>query len=112
MADPSPPRRRPINPEALAWCVAEHKLARPVRPGTKRSVSVGRGQLVPVVQAEVGAEVPIEAYLYRLFVPVAYFSALRRELQEALGEGVILVQRSAATLIGSLVPAQPTPSPP
>jgi len=36
-----------------------------------------------------------------------YFSALRRELQEALGEGVILVQRLEVTLIGSLLPALP-----
>ena len=30
-----------------------------------------------------------------------YFSALRHELQEALGEGVILIQRTEVTLIGS-----------
>src|SRR5262249_664335 len=36
-----------------------------------------------------------------------YFSALRRELQDALGEGVILIQRTEVTLIGSQVPAMP-----
>lgn len=39
-----------------------------------------------------------------------YFSALRLELQEALGEGVILIQRTEVTLIGSLVPARPVGS--
>jgi hypothetical protein len=146
---------------------------------------------MPVVRAEVGAEIPVPAYLYRIYVPVAqvieessrtlrrttiaseddlsalrellirdfggvttlkqspsplqgsgardplhpsatpelnehaafevlasathhsdvYFTALRRELEEALGEGVILIQRFEATLIGSLVPeraANPT----
>jgi hypothetical protein len=40
-----------------------------------------------------------------------YFAALRRELQEALGEGVIFIQRVEITLIGSLVPAGPGKSP-
>jgi hypothetical protein len=151
-------------------------------------VSISREQLVPVVQAEVGADVPVAVYHYRIFVPIAqvlwesptayrritvatdediealrdllirdfggvttfkqspsplqgsgardprrpastleqnehvafevlasathqsdlYFSALRRELQEALGEGVILIQRLEAILIGSLVPARPS----
>jgi hypothetical protein len=168
----------------------EQKLAQPVPPATRRSVSIPREQLVPVVRAEVGSEVPVSVYNYRIFVPVAqlifesatafrqvviatdediltlrslfikdfggvtilkqtpsplhgagardprqpettqeqnahvafevlasathqsdvYFSALRRELQEALGEGVILIQRTEVTLIGSLIRLQP-PSP-
>jgi hypothetical protein len=170
----------------LAPYAVEQKLARPVPAATRRSISIAREQLVPVVQAEVGAEVPVLVYNYRIFVPVAqvvfesatafrqvavateedintlrnlfikdfggvtmlkqtpsplsgvgardprqpettqeqnvhmafevlasathqsdvYFSALRRELQEALGEGVILVQRTEVTLIGSLIPAR------
>jgi hypothetical protein len=179
--------RRPINPEALAPYAHERKLARPIPPPTRRSVSIDREQLIPVVRAEVGAEVPVLVYNYRIFIPRAeviwesatvfrqiavasekdtetlrdllirdfggvtmllqtpsplqgvgardpqrpqatlesnlhvtfevlasathqpdlYFSALRRELQEALGEGVILIHRMEVTLIGSLVPAQP-----
>lgn len=189
---PSPPQRhRPINPEALLPYATEQKLARPVPPATKKSVSISREQLIPVVQAEVGAEVPIAAYNYRIFVPVTqviwesptafrqlvvatkedietlrnllirdfggvtmlqqtpsplqgagardphraaatleqnehvafevlasathqsdvYFSALRRELEDALGEGVILILRVETTLIGSRVPARPAGSP-
>jgi hypothetical protein len=187
MTAPSAPRRRPFDPQALAPYAVEQKLARPVPPANRRSVSIRREQLVPVVRAEVGAEAPVSVYNYRIFVPVAqlifesatafrqvvvatdeeivalrnlfikdfggvtmlrqtpsplqgagardprqpettqeqnahvafevlasathhsdvYFSALRRELQEALGEGVILIQRVEVTLIGSLVPAQP-----
>jgi hypothetical protein len=190
MAAPSSPRRRPIDPGALLPYTSELKLARPVPAGAKRSVTISRDQLVPVVRAEVGSEVPVLAYHYRILVPIAqvirespdayrhvtiatpedirtlsnllirdfggvttlnqvpsplqgagerdphhpaaapeenehvafevlasathqsdvYFSALRRELQEALGEGVILVQRLEMTLIGSLVPAIPSPS--
>jgi hypothetical protein len=181
----SSPRRRPINADHLRPYTAEQKLAQPIRAPTRRSLSVGRDQLVPVVQAEVGAEVPVQVYHYRLFVPIVqilwdsptacrrltiatkddletlrnlfirdfggvtmleqspsplqgsgardpgdpaatleqnehvafevfasathqsdvYFSALRRELEEALCEGVILIQRLEMTLIGSLVPA-------
>jgi hypothetical protein len=187
MAAPSSPRRRPINPDALAPYAAEQKLARPMQPGAKRSLSVSRDQLVPVVRADVGTEVPVPVYLYRIFVPLfqtvresatvsrrikiatdddidtlnemfirdfggvttlqqtpsplqgsgardprqpmatlernehvafevfasathqsdVYFSALRHELQDALGEGVILIQRIEMTLVGSLVPARP-----
>src|SRR5262245_3413165 len=71
MAAPSPPARRPINPEALTPYSADQKLARPIQSTAKRSVSIGRDQLIPVVQAEVGAEVPVPAYHYRIFVPVA-----------------------------------------
>jgi hypothetical protein len=188
MTAPSSPRQRPIDPQALAPYALEQKLSRPLPPTTRRSQSIRREQLIPVVQAEVGAEVPIPVYSYRIFVPIAqiiresatafrqvviatdedietlrnlliqdfggvtmlkqspsplqgagardpsqaamtleqnehvafevlasathqsdvYFSALRRELQEALGEGVILIQRVEVTLIGSLVPARPT----
>jgi hypothetical protein len=191
MTAPSSPRRRRVDPQALAGYAVEQKLIRPVSPTTRRSVSINRDQLIPVVQAEVGAEVPIPAYNYRIFVPVAqviwesptafrqvvvatdedietlrnlfiqdfggvtmlkqspsplrgsgardprhpattleqnehvsfdvlasathqsdvYFSALRRELQVALDEGVILIQRIEVTLIGSLVPARPGVSP-
>jgi hypothetical protein len=188
MATSSSPRQRPINPDNLLPYTVEQKLARPVQAGAGRSVSIRRDQLIPVVRAEVGSEVPIQAYHYRIFVPIAqviwesanayrritvateddidtlrnllirdfggvtvfkqspsplrgagardprqptitleqnehvafevlasathlsdvYFGALRRELQEALGEGVILIQRLEMTLIGSLVPAKPT----
>jgi hypothetical protein len=186
----SSPRRRALNPDALAPYAAEQKLARPLQSGARRSVSISRDQLAPVVRAEVGSEVPIPVYHYRIFVPIAqviwesvtafrritiasdedvdaltnllirdfggvttlkqnpsplqgsgardplhpattreqnehvafeilasatyqsdlYFTALRRELQEALGEGVILIQRGEAILIGSLVPAKSTDS--
>jgi hypothetical protein len=188
MPTPHSPGRRPFNPQALAPYAAEQKLARPLLPAGRRSVSISREQLIPVIQAEVGAEVPVPAYQYRLFVPVAqviwesvtafrqivvatdddiksirdlliqdfggvtmlkqnpsplqgagardprhpaatleqnehvafeilasathqsdvYLSALRRELQEALGEGVILIQRVEVTLIGSTVPMPET----
>jgi hypothetical protein len=187
MADSSSPRRRPIQPDRLLPYAAPQKLARPVQAPSRRTVSIGREQLVPVVRAEVGADTPVPGYHYRVFVPTfqiiwesattcrrgaiatdedlatlrnllirdfggvtmlkqspsplqgsgardprhpartleenehvafevlasathqsdVYFSALRRELQEALGEGVILIQRVEVTLIGSLVPSGP-----
>jgi hypothetical protein len=188
MTAPSSRRRRAFNPHAIGPHAAERKLIRRVPAATKRSVAIRRDQLIPVVQAEVGAEVPVAAYNYRIFVPIAqmiwesatafrqvvvatdedvealrdlfirdfggvtmlkqspsplrgagardprhpattleqnehvsfdvlasathqsdvYFSALRQELQEALGEGTILIQRIEVTLIGSLVPARTT----
>jgi hypothetical protein len=41
-------------------------------PGTKRTVSINREKFIPVVRAEVGAEVPIPAYLYRIYIPVSH----------------------------------------
>src|SRR4051794_25505471 len=72
MAVSSAGRRRPINPDALLPYAAQQKLARPLQAVTRRAVSVRPEQLVPVVRAEVGAEVPIQAYLYRLFVPIVH----------------------------------------
>src|SRR5437879_4396180 len=63
--------RRPINPDALLPYVVQQKLARPIEASARRAVSISRAQLVPVVRAELGAEVPVRAYLYRLFIPVA-----------------------------------------
>src|SRR5262249_36534506 len=63
--------RRPINPQALAPYTAEQKLARPLASRPMRSVSISREQLAAVVRAEVGAQIPVPAYLYRIYVPVA-----------------------------------------
>jgi hypothetical protein len=71
MADSNSPRRRPINPGALLPYTADQKLARPVQVGNKRSQSISRDQLVPVVRADVGADVPVQAYQYRILVPIA-----------------------------------------
>jgi len=145
----------------------------------EQTVSIFRDDFVPVLQADVGSDVPVNVYRYKLLVPVAqtiresalafrrvtiatgedldlltrmltehfggitgtvidppavrgvgardpkksadtleenqhaafevyaapiqesddYFRALRRELQEALGEGVILIERQVVTLI-------------
>jgi hypothetical protein len=46
MTTPSSPRR-PIDPQALAPYALEQKLAWPVPPPTRRSVSFGREQLIP-----------------------------------------------------------------
>jgi hypothetical protein len=172
--------RRPINPAALQPHLAKRKLkAAKVLPAGEEAVTLPRSEFVPIIQAEVGSDVPTNAYSYKVLIPVAqtvrgpgdtfrrvtiatwadvdllirlltehfrgltgtvfdppgvrgigardpqmavqpleenehvafdvyaapihesdeYFRALRKELQEALGEGVILIQRQQVTLL-------------
>ena len=177
----SPPNQRPVNLSALQEHAAKVKLRTGIAlPETrKKSVSLPREVFVPLIQAEVGAAVPLLVYRYRLLVPIAqliadsqlgirrvmvatsadiftirdilirhfggvtvlhqppaaasgigardpanvpgtleqnehvafevyaapvqecddYFRALRKELEEALQEGVILIERQQVTLI-------------
>jgi hypothetical protein len=180
--EPAPgPARRPFNPEALQPHLAKKKLRAPVvLPQIRRkTVSLARDSFAPVIQAEVGSDVSVNVYSYKVLVPIAqiirqtdtdfrrvtiatqedldlllttlvehfggitgtvidpptirgvgardpqqavatreenehasfevyaapiqesddYFRALRKELQEALGEGVILIERQQVTLI-------------
>jgi len=179
--EPAPrPPRRPINPAALLPHLARKKLREPkVLPSGEQNVSISRDDFVPVLQAEVGSDIPVNVYRYKVLIPIAqtiresalafrrvtiatredldlltrmltehfggitgtvvdpptvrgvgardpkklaetleenehaafevyaapvqesddYFRALRRELQEALGEGVILIERQVVTLL-------------
>jgi hypothetical protein len=178
---PSAPDRRPVDLSLLE----EH--ARLLKPraaiaredSRKKSVTIPKADLVPILQADVGSEVSVDVYRYRLLLPIAqiislnsgdvrrtivaneddldtiqetfirhfggitlwtqqpspvrgvgardpadvrgtlernehaifevyaapihasdeYFRAVRRELQNALGEGVILIERQHVTLI-------------
>ena len=175
------PKRRPVNLASLEEHAAKMKLrSGMVMPETPRkAISVPRESFVPIIQAEVGAPVPLLVHRYRLLVPIAqiqrgaaleirrtliatnadidtirnalirhfggvtvlhqppapafgvgardparvsatleenehlafevyaaplhesddYFRAMRRELQDALQEGVILVERQHVTLV-------------
>jgi hypothetical protein len=178
---PSPSRKRQaLNLDHLETRVQMVRLRQGIElPEGKRKVSLDRDLFVPRIQAEVGSDLAMNVYRYRLLVPVAqiiqesaqairrllvatmneieelqnlfvrhfggvtvhhqtpaalrgvgardpadvagtleqnehvafevyaspvqesddYFRALRRELQEALQEGVILVERHVVTLI-------------
>jgi hypothetical protein len=177
---PAAPKRRPLNLEGLEGHVKIKRLRTGVElPSGKGKVSLARDRFVPRIQAEVGSELAVNVYRYRLLVPIAqttqespstvrrmlvatmeeieqlqnafvrhfggvtvhhqtpaalrgigardpadvagtleqnehvafevyaaavqesddYFQALRRELEEALREGVILVERQVVTLI-------------
>lgn len=177
----SSPKRRPVDLSALD----EHVILLKLKAGIaredsgKKRVSIPKGALCPIVQAEVGSEVSTDVFRYRLLVPIAqiiaksardvrrvvvastedldtiqetfirhfggatfqlqepspirgvgardptdvagtreqnehvvfevyaapihasdeYFRAVRHELEEALGEGVILIERQHVTLI-------------
>jgi hypothetical protein len=179
--EPTPSQaRRPINPAALQAHLAKRKLkVAKLLPAGEEAVTILRSDFVPIIRAEVGSEVPVNVYRYRILVPVAqttwataselrrvtiattedlhllmrlladhfggltgsvfdppairgigardpqmametleenehvafevyaapihesdeYFRALRQELQEALGEGVILIERQQVTLL-------------
>jgi hypothetical protein len=178
---PANPSRRPVDLSSLD----EHarllkpKAGIPRDDSRRKSVTVPKDALVPVIQAEVGSTVSVDVYRYRLLLPVAqiigqtaesaqrvvvaheddldtiqntfirhfggvtvhrqqpspirgvgardpadvvgtlesnehavyevyaapihasdeYFRAVRRELEDALGEGVILIERQFVTLI-------------
>ncbi|MCI0464983.1 MAG: hypothetical protein L0Z62_49305 [Gemmataceae bacterium] len=114
MPSPSPPRR-PIDLAPLEEHAAKVKLRTGiVLPQTrKRTVSLARESFVPVVQAEVGARDPanvvgtleqnehvaFEVYAAPVQESDDYFRALRQELQNALQEGVILIERQQVTLL-------------
>jgi hypothetical protein len=178
---PAIPSRRRVDLSSLE----EHarllkpKVGIPRDDSRKKSVTVPKDALVPVIQAEVGSKVSVDVYRYRLLLPIAqiigktaedlqrivvaheddldtiqntfirhfggvtlqtqqpspirgvgardpadvvgtlernehavfevyaapihasdeYFRAVRRELEDALGEGVILVERQLVTLL-------------
>jgi len=177
---PPAPKRRPLNLEGLEARVKSMRLRTGVElPLGKGKVSLARDRFVPRIQAEVGCELAVNVYRYRLLVPIAqitqespsavrrvvvatmeeieqlqnafvrhfggvtvhhqtpaalrglgardpadvpgtleqnehvafevyaaavqesddYFHALRRELEDALREGVILIERQVVTLI-------------
>jgi len=180
MQPTTPPERRPINAQALDSHVIRKKLksARMLAEG-EQVVTLAPNEFIPVIRAEVGSEVAVSVYRYRLLLPLVqvfrespralrrveiaaredlavlrdmlirhfggvtmnapmpspllgvgardpdkptetleenehatfevyaapiqesddYFRTLRKELQEALGEGVILIERSELTLI-------------
>jgi hypothetical protein len=173
--------RRPVDLSSLE----EHVTLLKAKAGIlrddsrKKSVSIPKAALVPMIQADVGRDVPVDVYRYRLLVPIAqiitvtagevarvvvanrddlqtiqktfvrhfggvtlqsdqaspihgvgardpsdvsgtgeqnehavfeilaaridasnvYFRAVRRELEDALGEGVILIERQDVTLV-------------
>jgi hypothetical protein len=180
MTTPSP-ARRPVELSFLEEYVQKLKPKEAIArdDSRKKSVSIAKGDLVPVIQADVGREESVDVYRYRLLLPIAqiisktpedvrriveanaadldtiqetfirhfggvtfhvqqpspirgvgardpadvpgtleqnehavfevyaaplhasneYFRSLRRELQEALGEGVILIERQLVTLV-------------
>jgi hypothetical protein len=69
----SSPRRRPVDLMALEEHATKVKLRTGmVLPETrKKTVSLAREFFVPVIQAEVGATVPLLVHRYRLLLPVA-----------------------------------------
>ncbi len=175
------PPRRPVDLSALEEHVSLLKCKTGIArdDSRKKTVSVPKDSLVPIIQAEVGSVVPVDVARYRLLVPIAqliastsgkvervmvaslndldtlektfgrhlggatvhlqepspirgvgardpmdvvgtgeqnehamfevyaapihasdeYFRAVRRELEDALGEGVILIERQHVTLI-------------
>lgn len=109
-----PPKRRPVNLAALEEHAATVKLRTGVvLPETrKKTVSLPRESFVPLIQAEVGADpsdvvgtleqiehVAFEVYAAPVQESDDYFRAVRRELQEALAEGVILIERQQVALL-------------
>lgn len=72
MPSPSPPRR-PVDLAPLDGQAAGMKLrAGVVLPDTrKRTVSLPRDAFVPILQADVGSDVSVSVYRYRLLVPIA-----------------------------------------
>jgi hypothetical protein len=177
---PPAPERRPLNLESLEDHVKVMRLRAGIElPPGRGKVSLARDQFAPRIQAEVGSDLPVNVYRYRLLVPLAqvtqesptatrralvatmdeveqlqntfirhfggvtfhlqtpaglrgvgardpadvpgtleqnehvafevyaaavqesddYFRALRRELEEALREGVILIERQVVTLL-------------
>jgi hypothetical protein len=180
--EPSPSSaRRPFNPAALNPHLAKKKLRTAVvlPESRKKTAPLPRDSFAPVIQTEVGSDVSVNVYSYKVLVPIAqiiretttsfrrltiarqqdldllitmlvehfggitgtvidpptirgvgarnpqqaaatreenehasfevyaapiqesddYFRALRKELQEALAEGVILIERQQVTLI-------------
>jgi hypothetical protein len=67
------PTRRPINPAALQPHLAKKKLrAAVVLPETrKKTVSLARDFFAPVIQAEVGSDISVNVYSYKVLVPIA-----------------------------------------
>src|SRR3954470_22625911 len=70
---PSSPSRRPVDLSAL------EEFAKRLKPregivrddSRKKSVTSAKDTLVPVIQADVGRDVPVQVYRYRLLVPIA-----------------------------------------
>lgn len=65
-------KRRPLDLGALNEHAARRKLAAAIEiPASKRkSVSVSKESLIPVIQADIGSETPVSVYRYRMLVPV------------------------------------------
>jgi hypothetical protein len=76
-----PPRRRPINVQALDAHVAQKKLkAAKVLGETEQAVTHRRDEFVPVIQAEVGSKAARAVFSYRILVPIGH---IIRESPEA-----------------------------
>ncbi|HEX5443680.1 MAG TPA: hypothetical protein VFW87_07620 [Pirellulales bacterium] len=177
----SSPKRRPVDFSSLEKHISKLKIKDGIArdDSRKKTVSIDKGALCPIIQADVGAQESTDVFRYRLLIPIAqiiartpddirrvvvasgrdlttiqnafirhfggatfqlqepspirgegardpsnvagtreqnehvifevyaapihasdeYFRAVRRELEEALGEGVILIERQRVTLI-------------
>lgn len=89
---PPAPERRPLNLEGLEARVKSMRLRTGVElPLGKGKVSLARDHFVPRIQAEVGCELAVIVYRYRLLVPIAQFtqespSTVRRVLVATIDE--------------------------
>jgi hypothetical protein len=69
-------------------------------PEKKKSVSLSRGSFVPVIQAEVGATVPLQVYRYRLLVPLAQ---IIRESPQAIRRVEVATDQDINTIRNTLI---------
>jgi hypothetical protein len=100
MAEPAP-RRRPINFEALEQHLAKKKLKSPkiLDPG-EGSVTLSPDDFVPVIRAEVGSDVAITVYSYRILLPIAH---IVRESADAIRRVTIASGSDIAALRSQLI---------
>src|ERR1051325_10002052 len=66
------PTRRPINEAALEPYIARRKpRSAKVLCAQEQSITLSRDEFVPIIQAEVGSDVPVNVYSYKVLVPIA-----------------------------------------
>ena len=63
-------QRRPLNLQVLESFVTRKKLNAPRHIGEGESVTLSHSDFVPVIQAEVGSEVAVSVYRFRVLVPI------------------------------------------
>jgi hypothetical protein len=96
----SAPARRPINPAVLQPHLAKKKLhVAQILPEGEGAVSLPREAFVPVIQAEVGSDVAVNVYRYKILVPVAQTI---RETAEAVRRVTIATGEDIQLLMGLL----------